>query len=328
MRRRDLLAGLLATTALSALAAAEPKRVYRLALCPALEDPMSNYVWSAFFGRLRQLGYTEGKNLIVDRYRLEGGPERYAEIARKAVEAKPDVIVVPLHHQLAAQVAKATSTIPIAAMIGSVDSGLVRSINRPEGNITGIIWDAGIEMQGKHLDFLRQAVPSASRVAYLSGRYDWEGAWGHAALEAGRRSGISIIGVPVEDTAGEKEYRQAFEAMAQQSANALMANGLFPNWVYRDLIAELALKYRLPSICWFPDLVEKGEAPLAYAADYPNFPERWADLVDQLLKGIKVADIPLQQPAKFILAINLKIAKALGMDIPASLLASADKVIE
>lgn len=137
MRRRDLLAGLLATTALSALAAAEPKRVYRLALCPALEDPMSNYVWSAFFGRLRQLGYTEGKNLIVDRYRLEGGPERYAEIARKAVEAKPDVIVVPLHHQLAAQVAKATSTIPIAAMIGSVDFGLVRSINRPEGNITG-----------------------------------------------------------------------------------------------------------------------------------------------------------------------------------------------
>jgi putative ABC transport system substrate-binding protein len=244
------------------------------------------------------------------------------------VQAKPDVIVLPLNHQLASQVAKATSTIPIATHIGSVDAGLVRNINRPEGNITGIIWDAGIEMQGKHLDLLRQAVPSASRVAYLSGRYDWDGAWGRAALEAGRRSGISIIGVPVEDTAGEKEYRQAFEAIAQKSADALMANGLFPNWVYRDLIAELALKYRLPSICWFPDLVEKGEAPIAYAADYPDFPERWADLVDQLLKGTKVADIPLSQPAKFILAINLKTAKELGMQISASLLASADKVIE
>jgi len=328
MRRRDLLAALLATTTVSALRAAEPNRVYRLALCPALDDPMSNYVWSAFFGRLRQLGYSEGKNLIVDRYRVEVGADRYAEIARKVVDAKPDVIAIPLNHQLAAQVANVTSTIPIATHIGSVDSGLIRNINRPEGNITGILWDAGIEMQGKHLDLLRQAVPSASRVAYLSGRYDWEGAWGHAALEVGRQSGITIIGVPVEDTAGETEYRQAFETMAQQSANALMANGLFPNWVYRDLIAELALKYRLPSICWFPDLVEKGKAPLAYAADYPDFPERWADLVDQLLKGTKVADIPLSQPAKFILSINLKTAKALGMEIPALLLASADKVIE
>jgi putative ABC transport system substrate-binding protein len=278
---------------------------------------------------LQQLGYIEGKNLRVDRYDDAGGrAERYPEIVRNIVQEKPDAIAVGLNHQFTSQVAKATSTIPIAALIGSVDAGFVRNINRPEANITGIIFDAGIEMQGKHLDLVRQAVPAASRVAYLSSRYDWNGAWGRAALQAGRQSGISIISVSVEDSAGEQEYRQAFEAMAQQSADALVVTGLFPNFLYRELIAELASKYRLPWICWWTDLVEKGQALMAYAADYPNFPERWADEVDQLLKGVKVADIPLAQPTKFTLAINLKVARALGFEIPATLIAQADKVIE
>jgi len=330
MRRRDVLAGLLATTAASALQAAEPNRVYRLAICEGAEvtHPLENWVWSTMFARLGQLGYTEGKNLTVERHNAKGQAEHYAEIARNIVEAKPDVILVSLNHQLAAQVAKATSTIPIVTAIGSADSGIVRNISRPEGNITGILFDAGIEMQGKHLDLLRQAAPAASRVAYLSNRYDWEGAWGRAVLEAGRQSGISIIGVTVEDSAGEQEYRQAFETMAQQSVNAVVVNGLFPNYLYRELIAELALKHRLPSICWSPDLVEKGQVPMAYAAYFPDFPERLAELVSQVLSGVRVADIPLAQPTKFIFAINLKTAKALGLDIPHTLTAQADVLIE
>jgi len=330
MRRRDVLAGLLATTAASALQAAEPNRVYRLAICEGAEvtHPLENWVWSTMFARLGQLGYTEGKNLTVERRNAKGQAEHYAEIARNIVEAKPDVILVSLNHQLAAQVAKATSTIPIVTAIGSADSGIVRNISRPEGNITGILFDAGIEMQGKHLDLLRQAAPAASRVAYLSNRYDWEGAWGRAVLEAGRQSGISIIGVTVEDSAGEQEYRQAFETMAQQSVNAVVVNGLFPNYLYRELIAELALKHRLPSICWSPDLVEKGQVPMAYAAYFPDFPERLAELVSQVLSGVRVADIPLAQPTKFIFAINLKTAKALGLDIPHTLTAQADVLIE
>jgi putative tryptophan/tyrosine transport system substrate-binding protein len=287
-----------------------------------------NLLLAALFARLRQLGYTEGKNLIVDRYAAEGRAERFAEIARNMVQAKPDVIVLGLNHELASQVAKATSTIPTVALIGSVDAGLVHNISRPEGNVTGIIFDAGIEMQGKHLDLLRQAVPSASRVAYLFNRYDWEGAWGHAVLEAGRRSGISIIGIPVEYTAGEPEYRRAFETMAQQSADALEFNGLAPNFVYGQLITQLALKYRLPSICWDLTVVEKGQGLLAYGADFPDFPERLGDLVDQLFRGVKVADIPITQPTKFILAINLKTAKALRLEIPPALVAQADEVIE
>lgn len=330
MRRRDLLVGLLATTAASALQAAEPNRVYRLAVCEGAEvtHPFENWVWSTMFARLGQLGYIEGKNLTVERYNAKGQAEHYAEIARSMVEENPDVIVVSLNHQLSMQVAKATSRIPIVTAIGSADSGIVRNINRPEGNVTGIIFDAGIEMQGKHLDLLRQAVPSASRIAYLSNRYDWEGAWGRAVLEAGRQSGISIIGVTVEDSAGEGEYRQAFETIAQQSVNAVAINGLFPNYLYRELIAELALKYRLPSICWWPDLVEKGQVPIAYAANFPDFPVRLANLAGQVFNGVRVADIPLAQPTKFILAINLKTAKALGLEIQPALIAQADKVIE
>jgi ABC-type uncharacterized transport system substrate-binding protein len=329
VRRRDLLAGLLATTTATALRAAEPNRVYRLAVCIPESDPLANFFMTSFFARLQRLGYGEGKNLIVDRFDFGAArTEQYAEIARNMVQARPDVIALGLNHQLAEQVAKATSDIPIAALIASIDAGFVRNISRPEENITGILFDAGIEMQGKHLELLRQAVPAASRIAYLSDRYDWEGAWGRAVREAARQLGISIMGISVDNSAGENEYQRAFEAIAQLSVEALMFNGLYPNYVHRELIAGLAQKYRLPSICWWPDLVEKGQALMAYAADFPDFPERWADVVAQLLNGVKVADIPLAQPTKFVLAINLKIARDLGLSIPAGLLARADKVVE
>ena len=329
MRRRDLLAGLLATTAARALRAAEPNKVYRMAFCVHFKLSMPRGpVLVRLIERLRELGYIEGKNLIVDRYGAEDRPERYPEIARKVVLTKPDVIMVMWDNQFISQFAKETSTIPIVAWIPSLDAGFVRNPARPEGNITGVAGDAGIEMQGKHLDILRQAVPSASRIAYLSNRYDWEGAWGHAVLEAGRRSGISIIGIPMDHWAEEEDYRRAFDTMAEQSADALMLNGLGGNFTYRELIAELALKYRLPSIGWFFDIVRNGHGLMAYTTDFSELPDRWANSVDQVLRGIRIADIPVYQPTKFILVINLKTAKALGLDIPAGLIARADEVIE
>jgi ABC-type uncharacterized transport system substrate-binding protein len=329
MRRRDLLAGFLATTTASALLAAEPNKVYRMALCVhfGLSMPRGPFA-DRLIERLRQLGYITGKNLIVDRYTAEDRRERYPEIARKAVLAKPDVIMVMYDNELISQVAKETSTLPIVALIPSLDAGFVRNIARPEGNITGVAADAGIEMQGKHLDLLRQAVPSASRVAYLSNRYDWEGAWGHAVVEAGRKSGVSIIGTPMDRWAEEEDYRRAFETVAQQSADALMFNGLGGNFTHRHLIADLALKYRLPSIGWASDVVESGHGLMCYATDQPDLPERFADLVAQVLKGTKIVDIPVYQPTKFIFVINLRTAKALGLQIPSALIAQADKVIE
>ena len=330
MRRRDLLAGLLATTTATALRAAEQNKVYRLAVCSQFGmDSFSRPFWMQLFNRLYQAGYTEGKNLIVDRYATEGRTERYAEIARKIVQAKPDVIALGFDHQFILQVAKETTAIPIVATFGDpVAAGIVKNMARPERNITGVSLDAGIEMQGKHLEILREAVPSASRVAYLSNRAEWEGAWGQAVKEAGQRSGVSIIGIPMERSAGEPEYRQAFGTMAQQSVEALMANGLPPNFEHRELILELAVKYRLPSITWWTDIAESGQVFLAYAPDYPYYLLRWADEVGQTLNGVAPAEIPIQQPTKLILAINLKTAKAIGLDVPSTLILRADKVIE
>jgi putative tryptophan/tyrosine transport system substrate-binding protein len=331
MRRRDLLAGILAATASRAVRAVEPGRAYRLVACTqfGMDSYATRPVWKKLSDHLTALGYVEGKNLIVTRYSTAGQSGHNAEMAAEIVRQKPDVIALSFDHELIAQVAKATSTIPIVAMMGDpVAAGLVRNIARPEANVTGIALDAGIEMQGKHLELLAQAVPSAKRVAYLSNRAEWEGAWGQATVQAGQRLGIAIVGAPMERAAGEAEYRKAFDTMAQASVDALMFNGFSPNWDNRDLIAQLAMEHRLPSICWWPELIEKGQGLMAYAPDYDFYFDRFADQVGQILNGARPADLPIYQPTKFILAVSLKTAKALGLQLPVTLLASADEVIE
>jgi putative ABC transport system substrate-binding protein len=329
MRRRDLLTGLLATTAASALQAAEHNKVHRLAACSPEMESFSTLPWMLLFNRLQQIGFVEGKNLIVDRYATAGRPERYAEVARNIVQGKPDVIALWFDHKFILQVAKETTTIPIVATFGDpVAAGIVQNMARPERNITGVSLDAGIEMQGKHLEILRQAVPSATRVAYLSNRAEWDGAWGQAVRDAGLRSGVSIIGIPLDRSAGEPEYRQAFETMAQQKVEALMANGLPPNSEHRDLILELMMKHRLPSITWWTDIVESEGVFLAYAPDYPHYFGIWADEVGQALNGVAPSDVPIQQATKLMLMVNLKTAKAIGLDVPTTLVLRADKVIE
>lgn len=137
-----------------------------------------------------------------------------------------------------------------------------------------------------------------------------------------------MIGIPMERSAGEPEYRQAFETMAQKSVEALMVNGLPPNYEHRELILELAVKYRLPSITWWTAYAESEPVFLAYAPDYPYYFGIWADEVGQVLNGVAPTDIPIEQATKLMLMINLKTAKAIGLDVPATLILRADKVIE
>jgi putative ABC transport system substrate-binding protein len=323
MRRRDLLVGLVATAGAGRLRATEPAKVYRLAFGIFKKSFLSAFL----IDRLRDRGYIEGKNLIVDRYIIDDHADQ-TELVRTVSQSKPDVIAFALDHRLILELAKAAYPTPVVALLPSVAAGLIDNMARPEGNITGVTLDAGIEMQGKQLDILRQAVPSLSRVAYLSNVDDWNGAWGHAILDAGKASGISIIGAPVERSAGEPEYRKAFQTMVQQSAQGLVFNGLPPNFNNRVLIADLALEHKLPSICWSADVVENEHGLMSYAPDYSVVPDQWADMVDKVFKGAKVADIPVTQPTNFILAVNLHTAKSLGIQIPSALLAQADKVIE
>ena len=323
MRRRELLVALLAAAGASRLRAAEATKVYRLAFGIFKKSFFSGLL----IDRLQERGYVEGKNLIVDRYIIDDHAD-HADLVRTVARSKPDVIAFSLDHWLISELAKAAYPTPVVALLPSIAAGLINNMARPEGNITGVTLDAGIEMQGKQLDILRQAVPSISRVAYLSNVDDWNGPWGHAIHDAGEASGVSIIGVTVDRSAGEREYRTAFTTMMQQSAHGLVYNGLPPNFNNRALIADLALENKLPSICWTIDTVEKGHGLMSYAPDYSVVPDQWADMVDKVLKGAKVADIPVRQPTKFILAVNLQTAKSLGMQIPPTLLAQADKVIE
>ena len=277
MRRRHLLAGLLATVAVSAVRADDARKVHGIAVCTGWDTTsLSNPRMLSFFEELRRLGYIEGINLIIDRYAADGKTTRYPQIVHDVLRSRPDVIVVGgVAHELIAQFGKATSSIPIVATMGDpIAAGIVANLARPGANITGIVLDAGIEMQGKHLELLKEAVPSASRVAYLSPRPQWEGAWGQEVVASGKRLAISIMGVPMEASADEAQYHRAFESMANQRADAVLVNGFGTNYIYQRLIAELALKYRLPSIHWTPEFVEAGGL-MVYAPDYIRFLLLW-----------------------------------------------------
>jgi putative tryptophan/tyrosine transport system substrate-binding protein len=282
--------------------------------------------WRAFFAELRRLGYSEGENLIIERYSAEGHHERYADLARQIVARRPDVIVTGTNPVVIAFKA-ATSTIPVVAfMLDPLHAGLVTSLGRPGGNLTGITLDAGIEIWGKRLQLLKEAIPSTTKAAFLGMREGWEGSSGQALREAGDRLGISLVFMlPQQGTPSEIE--RVFAAMEQQRPDAVLVSGEGDLYANRQLIAELAEKNRLPAICPYRDYVEAGGL-MAYAVDLAELLRRMADDVHQILKGAKPGDIPIYQATKFELLINLKTAKTLGLTLPSALLARADEVIE
>jgi putative ABC transport system substrate-binding protein len=282
--------------------------------------------WRAFFGELRRLGYVEGENLIIERYSAEGHHERYADLAREIVTRNPDVIVTGTNPVVIAFKA-ATSTIPVVAfMLDPLKAGLVTSLARPGGNLTGITLDAGIEIWGKRLQMLKEAIPSTTTAAFLGMRDGWEGSAGQVLREAGAQLGISLVFMlPQEGNA--EEIERVFAVMEQQRPDAVLVSGEGDLYAHRQLIAELAHKKRLPTMCPYRDYVEAG-ALIGYAVDLAELLRRMADDVHQILKGAKPGDIPIYQPTKFQLLINLKTAKTLGLTLPPALLARADEVIE
>ena len=334
MRRRDfitLLGGAAAAWPLAARAqqlANQPRIAIFHPAIPTtlLTETGGGSAWRAFFGELRRLGYVEGKNLIIERYSAEGHHERYADMAREIVARNPDVIVTGTNPVVSAFMA-ATSTIPVVAfMLDPLKAGLVTSLARPGGNLTGITLDAGIEIWGKRLQMLKEAIPSMAKVAFLGMRDGWEGSSGQVLREVGDRLGISLaFMLPQQGTSSE--IGRVFAAMAQERPDAVLVSGEGDLYAHRKLIAELAEKNRLPAMCPYRDYVEAGGL-MAYAVDLAELLRRMADDVHQILKGAKPGDIPIYQATKFELLINLKTAKALGLDVPPSLLARADEVIE
>ena len=334
MTRRELIA-LLGSTAVSwplGARAQQPATQQRIAIFhPAIPTTLltetgGGSAWRAFFGELRRLGYVEGENLIIERYSAEGHHERYADLAREIVTRNPDVIVTGTNPVVIAFKA-ATSTIPVVAfMLDPLKAGLVTSLARPGGNLTGITLDAGIEIWGKRLQMLKEAIPSITTAAFLGMRDGWEGSSGQVLRAAGAELGISLVFM-LPQKGNSSEIERVSAVMEQQRPDAVLVSGEGDLYAHRQLIAELAEKNRLPVMCPYRDYVEAGGL-MAYAVDLAELLRRMADDVHQILKGAKPGDIPIYQPTKFELLINLKTARALGLTLPPALLALAAETIQ
>jgi putative ABC transport system substrate-binding protein len=282
--------------------------------------------WRAFFGELRRLGYIEGQNLIIERFSAEGHHERYADLAREIVARNPDLIVTGTNPVVLAFKA-ATSAIPLVAfMVDPLKAGLVASLARPGGNLTGITLDAGIEIWGKRLELLKEAVPSTTRVAFLAMREGWEGSFGEAMRDVAGRLGVSLISMlPNMGTVAEIE--RVFAAIAEQRPDAVLVTGEGDLYAHPKLIVELAEKYRLPTMSPYRDFTDAGGL-MAYTVDLAELLRHMAGEVKQILNGAKPGDIPIYQPTKFELLINRKTAKALGLTLSPTLLSRADEMID
>ncbi|HEX4616981.1 MAG TPA: ABC transporter substrate-binding protein [Stellaceae bacterium] len=334
MRRRDFTTGLLLATAMLSARAEEPATQHRIAIVIStgpvarINDPGSRY-WHAFFEELRRLGDVEGQNLIVERYSGEGRPAGFAELAREVVRRNPEVIVA-IAGPVTLAVTAVTDTIPIVATGDETSSGVVPGLARPGGNVTGARVELGYEIWGKRLQILKEAVPSASKVAYLDIRIFRESASGQQIREqlrtAGRLLEISLTDILIEEST-PSEYQRAFAEIVKDRPDAIVVSGTSELFPYRQLIVELADKNRLPGMYPWRDYAEAGGL-MAYGTDLVEVWRRLADDVHEILDGAKPGDIPIYQPTKFEFLINLKAANTLGLTIPPLLLARADEVIE
>jgi putative tryptophan/tyrosine transport system substrate-binding protein len=308
---------------------AKMKRIAMVSVGSKIGDIHSgNRYFRAFFEELSRSGYAEGQNLLVERYSGEGRIDDYAELAHDVISTRPDLIYA-MAGPLALQFKMATTTIPIVAISADpIALGLVPSIARPGGNITGISVDAGIQIWGKRLGLLVEATPKLSNTRYLASRAIWERPSGSAAAlrEAARDAGISLASALLA-TVNEEAYQRAFNLMEQDRVDSLLLSDEGEHIPYREVVTALAAKSRIPSIYPYRAFVEVGGL-MAYSIDLVDVQLRCANLVYKILKGDNPGDIPFYQQTKFELIVNLKTAKALGLEIPVALLARADEVIE
>jgi len=278
----------------------------------------------AFRQGLREFGYTEGQNIVVEYRWADDKTERLAGLAAELVGLKPDVIVTA--STLAAQAVKnATMTIPIvmSGVGDAVDSGLVASLARPGGNLTGTTLITP-DLMGKQLELLKEIVPRITRVAVLGiAGNPTSGLDLRATRDAARILGLQL---QVIEVGGPEEFGSAFSEFAKGRCGGLLGLGSPIMVNNRQHIADLAIKYRLPAVFWQKEHAEAG-ALMAYGSPFTDSFRRAAYFVDRILKGAKPADLPVEQPTKFELVINLKTAKQIGITIPQSVLYRADRVI-
>ena len=321
MRRRDFIAALGGAAASPVVARAQGQRVYRLGILTV--GPERN--WDGLFQALRDLGFVEGQNLIIERRYSKGQVERWYDLANELVGLNVDVIVVSTTPAaLAAK--KATSTIPIVfpTAFDPVGAGLADSLARPGGNVTGL----GLlipEVSAKGLALLKEGVPALTEVAVLWNAANSANSIVLRDVEAAARAiGLALHPQQVREP---KDFEPAFVAIIQERPSGLLVLADALLYQYKSQIAELTIRAQLPAVFPFREFTELGGL-MSYGPSLPDMYRMAANYVDKILKGAKPTDLPIEQPTKFQFVINLKTANALGLTIPPTLLARADEVIE
>jgi len=288
---------------------------------------LSDFGVDAFRQGLRELGWVEGQNIVVDYRFAEGGLDRLPDLAAELVRLKVDIIVAQATPGAAAA-KNATETIPIVMVpVGDpVGLGLVASLARPGGNVTGVSYSVGgLDIIGKQLELLKQTVPKIHRVAILSNPANPTRPLVIRDVNGAARA--LAVQLQFLEARGPNEFDSAFAAIAKERIEALvvMADTMFV--LHRTRLADLAARSRLPAAYGWREHVEAGGL-MSYGPSLSYLFRRSATFVDKILKGAKPGDLPVEQPTQFELVINLKTAKALGLTIPPSLLQRADQVIE
>jgi putative tryptophan/tyrosine transport system substrate-binding protein len=277
-----------------------------------------------FFSALRESGYTEGQNLIVDVRSAEGQIERVPEIVAEFVRLKVDVIVVSTS-SVAHRVKQITSTVPIVITSGStlVELGLVQSLARPGGNVTGLTVDAGPAVEAKRLELLRELVSGISRVAFVGSKADWDSPMGQAVRHGGRALGLRLVLAEYPVSVTRRDYEAALAGVARERPDALFAAHGGPNFANRQVLAEFAARNRLPAVAPYREFPLSGGL-MSYGPNLADLYRRAGGYVAKILKGAQPAALPIEQPTQFELVINRKTAKSLGLTIPPAMLERAE----
>jgi putative ABC transport system substrate-binding protein len=312
----------------AALAAhAQPTgKVYRIGYLSSGSATASARYVEPFRAGLRELGWVEGQNIVIDYRFAEGRFDRLPALAAELVRLKVDVIAAgPTPPAVAAK--NATGAIPIVMMGAAepVELGLIASLARPGGNVTGLAWSVNLEIVGKGVELLKETVPKVRRVAVLANPANPGNVLAVRDVKAAARS--SGVQLQLLEARGPGDFDGAFAAMTKQRVEALLVVPDSTLSLHRARLAELAATNRLPSMHGLREEVEAGGL-MSYGPSLVATRRRAAFFVDKILKGAKPADLPVGQPTTFELVINLKTAKALGLTIPQSLLVRADQVIE
>jgi putative ABC transport system substrate-binding protein len=306
--------------------AQQPGKVVRIGVLantpPTTPEVARN--WEAFRHGLGEHGWVEGQNLVIEYRWAAGQVERSPSLAAEVVSLKPDLIVAASTH--GARAAKqATSTIPTVMIYVSdpIGEGLIASLARPGGNITGPAFGVGQDIVGKLLELVKEAVPTVARVGVLVYPDSSSAAYLRSAQVAGQVLGVKLHVVEVQRPT---ELEGAFGAMTRERAGAFLVLPHSFAFAHARRIVELAAKSQLPAVYPYRESVEAGGL-MAYGANAPDMFQRAATYVDKIFKGAQPGDLPIEQPTKFELVINLQTAKALGLTIPQSLLVRAEEVI-